>query len=70
MEARSPGDGVIEAIRWTGASHVVGVQWHPEFHREGDAGVLDSGPLLAEFLREAGQRREQGGPVAPGPRPA
>ncbi len=57
VEARSPRDGVVEAIRWTGASHVVGVQWHPEFHREGDAGVLNGGPLLAEFLGKAEDRR-------------
>jgi len=53
VEARSAGDGVVEAIRWTGASHVVGVQWHPEFHGRGDGALLDGGPLLSEFLRKA-----------------
>ena len=31
-EAHSVPDGIIEAIRWSGASYVLGLQWHPEFH--------------------------------------
>jgi hypothetical protein len=29
------------------------VQWHPEFHAPSDDTVLDSAPLLDEFLRAA-----------------
>jgi putative glutamine amidotransferase len=53
VEAWSESDRVIEAIRGTGESYVLGVQWHPEFHAPGDASVLDSAPLLDEFLRAA-----------------
>lgn len=55
VEAVSPEDGVIEAIRWRGASYAVGLQWHPEFHRAGN--LLDSAPVLEEFLREASRAR-------------
>jgi putative glutamine amidotransferase len=51
VEARAE-DGVIEAVRGTGASYVCAVQWHPEFHG-GRAGFLDGGPLLEEFLQAA-----------------
>ena len=51
VEARAD-DGVIEAVRGTGASYVCAVQWHPEFHG-GRHGFLDGGPLLDEFLRAA-----------------
>ena len=51
VEARAE-DGVIEAVRGTGASYVCAVQWHPEFHG-GRHGFLDGGPLLDEFLRAA-----------------
>lgn len=60
-EARAEHDGIVEAIRWTGNGYVVGVQWHPEFHRNRDAALqsrlLDGGPLLLEFLEEARFRR-------------
>jgi putative glutamine amidotransferase len=51
VEARAD-DGVIEAVRGTGAGYVCAVQWHPEFHG-GRAGFLDGGPLLDEFLKAA-----------------
>jgi putative glutamine amidotransferase len=51
VEAWSEGDRVVEAIRGNGAGYVLGVQWHPEFHPPGDATVLDSAPILDEFLR-------------------
>jgi putative glutamine amidotransferase len=51
VEARAE-DGVIEAVRGTGASYVCAVQWHPEFHG-GRHGFLDGGPLLDEFLAAA-----------------
>jgi putative glutamine amidotransferase len=53
VEAVSPADGVIEAVRWNGASHVLGLQWHPEFHQPGDAGLLDASPVMQEFLERA-----------------
>lgn len=54
VEARAD-DGVIEAVRGTGASYVCAVQWHPEFHG-GRAGFLDGAPLLDEFLKAAAGR--------------
>jgi putative glutamine amidotransferase len=52
VEAVSPEDGVIEAIRHTGAAWVAAVQWHPEFHRP-ELGVVDDTPLLRDFLAAA-----------------
>jgi putative glutamine amidotransferase len=57
VEARSPADGVIEAIRWNGSSFVWGVQWHPEFHAGVSSSLLDSGPIMAELLAAARMRR-------------
>ncbi len=54
VDAVSEPDGVIEAIRGTGPSYVFGVQWHPEFHLPGDRTMLDSAPILDEFLAAAG----------------
>ncbi|MBW8904135.1 MAG: type 1 glutamine amidotransferase [Betaproteobacteria bacterium] len=51
VEARAE-DGIIEAVRGTGAGYLCAVQWHPEFHG-GRAGFLDGGPLLDEFLQAA-----------------
>lgn len=56
-EAVSPADGVIEAIRWNGSSHVVGLQWHPEFHHGTQTGHLDEAPVLREFLEAAERAR-------------
>ena len=53
IEAWSAADRVVEAIRGMGRSYVLGVQWHPEFHAPGDSSVLDSAPILDEFLRAA-----------------
>ena len=52
VEAVSPDDGVIEAIRHTGGPWIAGVQWHPEFHRP-ELGVVDDTPLLRDFLEAA-----------------
>ena len=52
VEATSPDDGVIEAIRATGDAWIHAVQWHPEFHRAG-LGVVDDSPLLKDFLDAA-----------------
>jgi putative glutamine amidotransferase len=50
-------DGIIEAIRWNGASHVVGLQWHPEFQQGDHPHILDGSPVLHEFLDKASERR-------------
>ena len=52
VEATSPDDGVIEAIRATGDAWIHAVQWHPEFHRA-ELGVVDDSPLLKDFLDAA-----------------
>jgi putative glutamine amidotransferase len=57
IEAVSAGDGIIEAVRYRRAPFVVGVQWHPEFHRAGGAELLDCTPLLDTFLRVARETR-------------
>lgn len=50
VEARATGDDMIEAIRGTGRSFLLGLQWHPEFRRPSDEDVLDCLPLLESFL--------------------
>jgi putative glutamine amidotransferase len=57
MEAISPQDGVIEAIRHAGSPWVAAVQWHPEFHRP-ELGVIDDTPLLRDFLAAARAARK------------
>lgn len=57
VEAVCPHDGLVEAIRGRGRGFLLGVQWHPEFHRPGDAAVLDMTPLLDAFLEAARRRR-------------
>lgn len=56
IEAVSADDGIVEAVRYRKAPFVVGVQWHPEFHRTGDE-LLDCTPLLDHFLRAARETR-------------
>ena len=56
VEAKSDPDDIVEAVRWEGHSFVVGVQWHPEFHRPDDDQLLDPTPILEEFLAEARRR--------------
>jgi len=68
VEARCPEDGVVESVRWTGTSFVLGVQWHPEFHRHSETQLLDSGGILGEFLQHCALRRD--GRAAPRPLPA
>lgn len=57
-EATSVPDGIIEAIRFKGPDWVCAVQWHPEFHDATDKSLLDGKPLLADFLKQAQQRRK------------
>jgi len=56
IEAWSEPDRVVEAVRWTGRGWVLGIQWHPEFMRPGDEGLLDCSPILDEFLHEVRRR--------------
>ncbi|MFT4174984.1 MAG: type 1 glutamine amidotransferase [Rhodocyclaceae bacterium] len=56
VEALAEHDSVVEAIRWNGNGFVYGVQWHPEFHPPRASDLLDSAPLLAEFLRHVARR--------------
>jgi gamma-glutamyl-gamma-aminobutyrate hydrolase PuuD len=57
VEAMSEPDGVVEAIRYQRADFVMGLQWHPEFHRAGGVDLLDCTPVLDEFLRAARETR-------------
>lgn len=62
VEARSPRDGIVEAIRHSGPGFVLGVQWHPEFHlspHETTQGLLDSGPMMQAFLQAARGRADR-----------
>ena len=52
VEARSPDDGLIEAVRRPGGSYMAAVQWHPEFHRRAES-TLDDTPMLDDFLSAA-----------------
>ncbi len=52
VEALSPDDGMIEAVRKPGSSFVAAVQWHPEFHSH-EWGTLDDAPILNDFLSAA-----------------
>ena len=57
IEAMSEPDGIVEAIRYQRATFVMGLQWHPEFHRAGGVELLDCTPILDEFLRAARETR-------------
>lgn len=52
VEAVSSEDGVIEAIRRKdpSRSYIAAVQWHPEWHRVGEPGMLDGTALLDDFF--------------------
>jgi putative glutamine amidotransferase len=57
VEAVSGTDNVVEAIRYRKARFVMGLQWHPEFHRAGGEELLDCTPILDHFLRAARETR-------------
>lgn len=57
IEAISAEDGIVEAVRYKKAPFVVGLQWHPEFHRAGGPELLDCTPVLDHFLRAARNTR-------------
>jgi putative glutamine amidotransferase len=57
VEARAS-DGIIEAVRGLDEEpYVFGIQWHPEFHDSQDRSLMDSGPILKDFLQEAKRQR-------------
>jgi putative glutamine amidotransferase len=58
VEAVSPDDGMIEAIRHQGDAWIAAVQWHPELHFP-DQGVVDDTPLLTDFLAAARAARDK-----------
>jgi len=57
VEAVSGNDNIVEAIRYRKAPFVMGLQWHPEFHRAGGPELLDCMPILDSFLRTARETR-------------
>ncbi|HEY8608478.1 MAG TPA: type 1 glutamine amidotransferase [Noviherbaspirillum sp.] len=57
VEAVSGKDNIIEAIRYRKSRFVMGLQWHPEFHRGGSAELLDCTPILDDFLAAARETR-------------
>jgi gamma-glutamyl-gamma-aminobutyrate hydrolase PuuD len=57
VEAVSGSDNIVEAIRHRKAPFVMGLQWHPEFHRIGGTELLDCTPILDQFLQAARETR-------------
>ena len=57
IEAVSHPDGIVEAIRHERAKFVMGLQWHPEFHRARGTDLLDCTPVLDAFLSAAREAR-------------
>jgi gamma-glutamyl-gamma-aminobutyrate hydrolase PuuD len=57
VEAVSGKDNIVEAIRYRRARFVMGLQWHPEFHRGGSSELLDCTPILDDFLSAARETR-------------
>jgi putative glutamine amidotransferase len=57
IEAISGSDNIVEAIRYRKAPFVMGLQWHPEFHRAGGPELMDCTPILDSFLRAARETR-------------
>jgi putative glutamine amidotransferase len=57
VEAHSPDDGLIEAIRRRGPGYLAAVQWHPEFHST-EHGTFDDTALLHDFLSAARATRK------------
>jgi putative glutamine amidotransferase len=59
VEAISPEDNIIEAIRYTGSSFAFAVQWHPEWHTpEKTMGLIDSRPILQSFFEATRARKK------------
>lgn len=59
VEAVSEDDGIVEAIRLKGPEWVFAVQWHPEYHDPADSRLLDSRPLMEDFLDQVRKRTKR-----------
>lgn len=57
VEAVSPEDGIIEAVRLQGDRYAVGVQWHPEFQESHQSQLLSTRPLMDDFINAMRQRK-------------
>ena len=59
VEARSPADAVVEALRLKDASgsFLLGLQWHPELQNDTDEHLLSPVPVLTALLEAAKKRR-------------
>ena len=57
VEARSD-DGLIEAFSSKSDGFYVGVQWHPEFHKEEDQTFLQAEPLVKLFLKACAEYKK------------
>ena len=53
VEAWSVPDRIPEALRWQGDGYMFGVQWHPEFQDPKRRDLLNTKPILDEFLSAA-----------------
>ena len=59
VEARSPDDEVIEAIRHKGCGYIAAVQWHPEFRHRNSEVTFDDSPMLRDFLSYARAQKKR-----------
>jgi putative glutamine amidotransferase len=59
VEACSPEDGVIEAVRFDGPSYIAAVQWHPEFRQRQSDLIFDDTQILQDFLHRARARKDE-----------
>jgi gamma-glutamyl-gamma-aminobutyrate hydrolase PuuD len=59
VDAVTPADGVVEALRGTAGAWLAGVQWHPELHVD-DPASLPGQPLFDAFVAAAMQARRSG----------
>lgn len=57
VEAVSGSDNITEAIQYRQAPFVMGLHWHPEFHRAIGPELLDCTTILDGFLRVASETR-------------
>ena len=58
--ARSPRDGIVEAVRFDDDRFALGVQWHPEFRESYQTELVSSRPLLDHFVDAIRRRRSSG----------
>lgn len=60
VEARSPHDGVVEAVRLKGHSYALGLQWHPEFQESSQSELMSTTPILDDFFEAMCRRWDVG----------